>query len=357
MDIVVKLSKNYIDFTAQFIDPSGLIFSKQLVGSSTETSFVLNIDDNQIGEALEYRKVAIYAINPPNDQLIWSGYISDIQNDSKIATVICKEEKDYLAQKIIFVDKDYTSTSIPDMLTELINESNARDGGFNGNLTFETNLTANAGKEFKAGTTYADILDQAALLNGAEWTKSFNKIIFKTTIGADKTSGPSQVLLTSTRQNPNENNISNFLITRKGKSIITNLLGADSSSKSSKTGDTSIFGFIEASKRFDDGSLDAQTQELVDKSSVSQREVTLDANSEFLDFRDISVGDVVQVKIDYDSPLTQIDQPMTIIETTVAMVNKKPELAIKVAEETKPIADFVNFIKNLRGDLDRLELQ
>jgi hypothetical protein len=356
MDIVVKVSKNYVDFTAQFINPGGMNFSNQLVNFG-KMSFELDINDSQIGEILEKRKVAVYAIEGITDQLLWTGVIEDPVNDSKTVIVNCAEEKGYMRDKQVFTDKNYQTDSISDVLDELTSESNARDGGFNGSLTFSTNMTVDAEKEFTAGTSYAQILDELALLHDAEWTVRLNQIIFNETVGSDKTSGPDLILLTSTRQNPNENNVSNFSIKRNGRAITTSLMGKDSSGTSKKDGDTSVFGFIEKSENFDDGNLDTQTQELVNKRSVTQREITLDVVSNFVDFRDIDVGDLIKLKIDYESPLAQIDDSLKVVEKTVAFVNKKPRVGVRVAKLAKPIDDFTNFLRKLNTRVGRLELQ
>lgn len=231
-----------------------------------------SINDDQLGEILEYKKVGIYTIGGIQDILVWTGYVADIENDLREANVIIEEEKGFLNHKIIFSDKNYSSTTVPNMLANLVSEANARSGGFEGLLTYSTNLTAVTEKEFKEGTTYADILDQVAQQLDAEWTVHLNEIIFKDTLGSDKTSGSGQILLESKQSDPNASNITNILIKRNGKAIATRALGIDSSTTSDKTGDTAVFGSIERAQRFDDGGLANQTQEYVDKKSVSQRE-------------------------------------------------------------------------------------
>lgn len=360
MDIVLKISDDYTPATmrAQFINPAGVDFEKELADSGKLT-FLVDIFDPQIAEIIEMRsKVALYSIDSGEDTLLWSGYVLDPSNDVKTCTIVCGDEKDWLRNKIIFGDYDWTSTTVTDALTALVNEINGRKGANEGDLTFETDLTDVVGKEYKEGQNAFDIVQEIAQKFGAEFDVSLNKIIVKTTIGTDRTQANDDfVQLVWNNDSPNENNITNITSKRFGKQIATRLIGrGQGGAKSQVVGDTATFGSIERSESFNDGDVASQSQEYVDKHSVpqTQREFDVELSDEMA--KAISVGDLVSVKIIHGSPLVDADGSLKILFKRVIFENKKPSVFVKVASEAQPIMDFKNFISKLNNSVKRLQL-
>lgn len=360
MDLVFKFSTDYSDAntSGQIINPNDISFTKELENSGNLT-FKLPLSHPQISEIIEQKKVAVYSIESGSDVLIWSGYISEIENDFAYATVRCQDEKDFLRNKMIFVDKTWNATNMTTVLTALTTEANARKGASEGSLSFSTGLGAtNAKKDFVAGTSYFDILKEIAAALDAEWTVSLNVIMFETTIGTDRTiSGANYLEFIWNKDSPNENNITSIKTLRKGSEIATRVYGKDPAGATSTiVGDTSIFGSIERSVAMDDGNVATQTQEYINKHEVSQieREFTVNVAETLLE--EINVGDLVVVKIIHGSVLVDANENLKIIQQQVTFENKKPTITLKLSTSSKEVSSMANFLSSLNRRVKRFEL-
>lgn len=357
MDLVVKISTDYITHTAQFINPEDIIYSEELVNNGT-MSFKVNIFDPQISELFEFRKVELYSIENGADSLLWTGYIEDLNNDEDFVFVKCQDEKDFLKTKQLFSDKGWGATSISDALSVMVTEANIRKGANEGDLSFTTALTNNVDKDFKAGDSYFSILKELAGLFDVQWRVEKNEIIFETTVGTDRTiSGADFFEFVWNVNSPNENNVTSFFNKRGGAQIATRVLGKDKSgSTSEKFGDTDLFGSVERFKSFNDGSLATQTQEYVDKRDSSQLEREFDVRVTEAQFVALSIGDLVKVRMIHGSPLVDTNTSLKIINKKSSFKNKKPTLSIKVSAESKEIVSMVNFLSDLTNRTRSLEL-
>jgi hypothetical protein len=144
MDIVLKISTDYTaaNTIAQFINPIDLKFEEELVNTGN-ASFRVSLSDLQIDSLLEMRKVAIYAIEDGEDSILWSGYIENIENDFGYAIVKCQDEKDFLRNKMILADKDWTAVDITTAFGVLISEVNSRKGVNEGDNSLTALNTSN----------------------------------------------------------------------------------------------------------------------------------------------------------------------------------------------------------------------
>lgn len=360
MDIVLKISTDYTaaNTIAQFINPIDLKFEEELVNTGN-ASFRVSLSDLQIDSLLEMRKVAIYAIEDGEDSILWSGYIENIENDFGYAIVKCQDEKDFLRNKMILADKDWTAVDITTAFGVLISEVNSRKGANEGNLSFISDIgSTTIAKKFTAGTSYFDILKEISDALEAEWRVDLNVITFNDAIGTDRTiSGDGYIEFIWNNESPNENNITKFKNTRNGKQIGTLVLGrSPDGSTATITGDTSIFGSIERSIPMDDGSVTEQTQAYVDKHEVSQLERDFSVNVTEEEARIIQVGDTVKVKVIHGSVLADADANLRVIKKQATFENKKPTITLKLSTDAKEVLSMANFLADLNRRVKRFEL-
>jgi hypothetical protein len=359
MDVVLKISNDYTPATtiSQFIDPAGLSFSDELVNTGS-LNFTVPLDDEQIGSVLEFKKVALYAIENGNDNFLWSGYVDQIENDFGYATVRCGDEKDFLRNKMLFGSVDWTSVNLQTAMTAIINQANSRKGPNEGLLTFTTTAGAmNIGKKFSDGTSYYDLITQICAALKLEWKVLFNQIYIQQNIGTDRSlPGPNYRQFIWNNNSPNENTITKFKNTRPGKDIATHVLGKGSGGVSVIAGDKSVYGSIERSVSMDDGNIATQTQAYVDAHQVSQIERDMDVIVDDIDARNLMVGDTVAVKIIHGSVLADTSENLKIIQRNFVFENKKPTVTVNVAKVAKQVSSMENFLADLNRRVKRFEL-
>jgi hypothetical protein len=359
MNTVIKISNDYTEssYLAQFPNPDSISFSKELAGVG-KMSFDLDIFNLDLDSIIEYKKVALYSVESGLDTLLWSGYIIDPQNDFNFVSIKCGDEKDFLRNKILFSDKDWTTTTINDALSEMVSEANARKGPNEGNLTYETDLTDLVEKEFKAGTTYYNVLKEIAEFLNADFDVILNKIMMKTTIGTDRTiSGDDFISFIWNIGSPNENNITSFKNKRNSSQIATRGLSRVTDTLVfTGVGDLEVFGSIERAASFTGGNIPDQIQSFVDNRDFSQIERGFDVEVSEEEFLKLNVGDLIPVRVIHGSPLADVDTALRIIQKRAAFENKKPVMTVKVSKESKEVVDIVNFLSGLNSRTKKLEL-
>ena len=356
-NFVIKISEDYTDSTieAQFINPFDIKYIEELLDTN-DLEFTLDINDPQIASIIEYKKVTLYEVGSNVDTLLWTGYVSNPSNDFERMFVICSDEKRYMQKKVIYEDKNWSSISIDTILSTLVTEANTRSGGLHGDLTYETSLTDVITKDFKKGTTYFDILQQLAETLGAEWRVEENKIIFETIIGEDKTSGANFVELISNRTSPVESNIAGYKSQRNGNFISTAVIGKDGSGYSEQDDNTATFGYVESSQSFSDGDLIAQTTEYLNERKVSQAEIELIINPNTLDYRDVSIGDRVHIRINHNNPFIDLNNDVIVLEKIVEIKERQAIASLKVGVSKKRVLTPQNFLAKIDKRLKTLEL-
>lgn len=357
-DFVLKISTDFTDATieAQLMNPSDIKYTEELLDTNN-LEFTLDINDPQIASIIEYKKVCLYEVGNNEDTLIWSGYISNPSNDFERVFVICSDEKRYLQKKIIYQDKSWAGVAIGTILNTLVTEANARSGGLHGNFTYETDLALTVTKDFKKGSTYFEILQQLAETLDAEWKVTQNKIIFKSTIGEDKTSGADFIEFSSDRAVGIGNTITGYKAQRYGNNILTAVIGKDDAGYSEQEDNTGVFGFLEGSESFSDGDLVAQTTEFLNEKKVSQIEIELIIDPNAIDYRSVNVGDLVHVRIAHGSPLIDLEDNLIILEKLVEVKNKQAIASVKVAIAKKKVLTPQNFLAKLDKRVKTLELK
>lgn len=358
MNIVIKISDDYTaaTTTAQIINPDDLRFIDELVNSGS-LSFRIPLSSVHIGSIIEFKKVALYAIEGGKDHLLWSGYIDVIENDFTDAFVRCGDEKDFLRNKIIFGNKNWAATNISTAISSILTEANSRKGPTEGLLTLETELTSNVGKQFTQGTTYFDILSELSDALNFEWSVRFNKIYIKTTIGTDRTvAGLDYFQFIWNKNSPNENSILSFKNTRNSREIATHVIGKGGAGISIIAGDKSIYGSIERSISMDQGNIATQTQEYINSHQVSQIERDFNTIIDDEMARKIQIGDLVSVRIIHDSALVDTIASLKVIQKDFIFENKRPTIIFKLATLRKEVANAANFLAELNRRVKRIEL-
>lgn len=356
MSFVIKISNDYLNPTAQFIDPPNIRFEDQIenIGSMT---FTLALDDPQLYLIAPYKKIALYEITGGDDVLIWSGFVERIEATFDGVEILSRTEKGFLAEKLIFEEKNLSNEPIEDFLDTLVTEANARSGGVRGELSYETNLSENITKLFTKGTSYLSILNELAVLFECEWTVSLNEIIFKDTIGMDRTSGENFIELVSTLTSPVENNITQITSVLDGREITTSLIGKASSSYEQANANTDAFGHVERLKSFGDGSLAELVAAELETSSIAQLELTLDINTTKINYRNANIGDLLAVRIDRNNVFLDLDDSLKVIRKIVSIENGQPVLFLTVSNAKKKVVTADNVIGELAEVVRRLELQ
>ncbi|MES2395072.1 MAG: hypothetical protein V4549_03675 [Bacteroidota bacterium] len=359
MDVVLKISNDYTPETtqAQFINPSDLNFSQELVNSGT-LGFTLALSDHQISSIIEMKKATLYSIEDGTDKLLWSGYLDEIVNDFGYVFIKCGDEKDFLRSKMTFGDIHWAGISVQTGMTALLNEVNLRRGPNEGLLTLETDVGATIiGKDFSTGTSLFDIIDQFTQALNLEWKVLFNKIYIKTTVGIDRSiAGANYIQVIWNNQSPNENTITSFKNSRRSRDIATSIIGKSNSGIAVYAGDLSTYGSVERSISMDPGILATQTQEYVQKHQNSQIERDIGIIISDEEARIIEVGDLVAVKIIHGSPLADADTNLKVIQKGAVFENKKPTVTIKLATDTKEVSSMQNFLASLNRRIKRFEL-
>lgn len=356
MDFVVKISNDYIAIDTQIVNPNDLAFEKELKGTG-KLDFTITIDNPQIAFIIQFKKVALYAVEDGADELLWSGYIENLDIDFDVVKVTCYDEKKFMDKKILFSNKTWVDP-IGDILAELVNESNTRDSGSRGNLSYNTDLGDTVTKDYAKGTKYSSIIGEVADLLNAEWDVVLNEIRVTTSIGTDKTSGPGFLELVSNINSPSENNIISYRQIRSGRDIVTSVIGKDSAAETTATANTAEFGHVEAVQTFSgSSSLADQTAASIAESSVSQGYTEITVDSQSIDFREIEVGDTLAVRVERNNELLDIDDTVKILGKSVSLSDNTPMMTLKFGDIKKPITSPQNFMANLKKDIDSLKLQ
>ena len=360
MELVIKVSTDYTENTiiAQFINPIGLKFNRELVNSGS-LSFQVSITDLQLAQVIEFKKVALYAIDQGEDKPIWTGYISEIVNDFAWVYITCGDEKDFMRNKIISGSRDWMNVNLVTVLSSMVSEANQRKGTNELALSYLTdspNLMVK--KKFSYGVTFFDAIREITEALGLEWKVFLNKIIVKQSIGIDRSvASPDYFEFVWNNQSPIENNITKFKNTRWVNGIATWVIGkASGGGVSVISGDKSLFGSIERVYPMDDGDVQSQTQEYVNKHQTSQLEREFEVQIDAEEAINVDVGDLVKIRIIHGSPLVDADTAVKIIEKTAVFENKVPTITIKVATETKEVKNMANFLTELNRRLRRVEL-
>lgn len=356
MDVVLKISEDYITPVSQIINPPDVAFTDELL-STGQMNFRLSVDDSQVAFIKPYNKVQLFTIENGVDTLQWSGYIDRPKFDLENFVVECADEKRFMENKVIFEDKSYSSISVSDILSELVTEANTRSGGTRGNLSYETDLTDLITKEFSEGTDYYSIINTIAKELEAEWYVRNNKIILKQTIGTDRTVEPNFLEFVSNIGSMNESNIANITGTIDGSSVVTSLIGKAGAAKVTKTQNTSEFGHVERSNTFPEGDLSDQVDGFMNVRSASQREVSIEVNPDRVDFKNVNVGDLVKLRIERNNLLIDLEANVKVISRTVRFVDKKAQLDVKLGTVSKEVLTTENFLAELQRRVKALELQ
>lgn len=356
MDIVLKISEDFVTPLAQFINPPDVQFTEELLSTGT-MSFSLSVNNSQIAFIKPFNKVQLYVIENGVDSLQWSGYIEKPRFDLDNLIVECADEKRFMENKLIFEDKNYASISVADILQQLVDEANARSAGVKGNLSYETNLTDLMTKQFSEGTDYYSIINTIARELEAEWYVRENKIILKQTIGTNRTVDPNFLEFVSNIGSMNESNIANITGTIDGSAVVTSIIGKAGAAIVKKEQNTSEFGHIERPKTFPEGDLSDQVDSYMNIRSASQREISIEVNPVRVDFRTANVGDLVKIRIERNNLLLDLEQNVKIVSRTVNFVNKQPQLRVRVGTVTKEVLTTENFLAELQRRVKALELQ
>jgi len=351
MDTIIKISADFETFTAQFTNVDSLEYQEELADTGF-LKFTLPISDPQLDAVFEFQKVSLYTPSGFDDILLWTGFISRIEYGINQVSIECGDGKKFLRKKIIYADKTFTGVTIDSILNTLVTESNSRSGE---NMTYTTDLTSTVTKDFIKGAKYYDILTEIALLLNAEWKVEKEEIIFKSTIGEDKSTGVNFTELISSKENPNETNLESLLITRSTDELYTSVIGKDNTTYSEKNAST-IYGRLETLESFSDGDLSTQTQAFLDEHKISQQEITVEVAEVSIDFQDVNIGDVLQLRIEQGITYIDITEDVIVLSKTVKFTNGTPVLDLKVGTAKKQIESASNYFGNIQQRLDKLEL-
>jgi hypothetical protein len=344
---IIKASSDFENNFAQWIHPNDIRFTEE-IEKQDKLTFTLPIKDTQILSLKEFSKITLEITDGITDDLIWSGFVRSISNDLKEWTIECSDGKWYMSKKIIFETKGYSSEPISNILEELTSEANTREGSTL--LNYNTDSSDVVTKGFPVGTNYLTILNEICESLDLEWYMSKGVIIVGT-IG-----GSSEVELINDIDNPAINNI-NIKQERNADTLYNNVFVKSKINSSSDFDAASIsnFGSIEKKELINEGSLLAAAENIIANSKDSQRTIDINIADSTIDFRDVKLGDWLQLTINQNNALIDVNESVRVIQRTVQWNNTIPILSLKVSSTTTKIDSPANKLANISNQIQNLQ--
>ncbi len=359
MIILEVLKNDYSEVITQIIEPRNLFFEQQ-INETRLLSFDFDGDDKLGKELIQYQKVRLYDENCNGRKLIWTGFISDIEATMNINKVICYDSLRYLKRKIyidnssIFNDKSYFEKTVSFIMSDLMGVCNARSGE---NLTVSSSSTKKISYDYKAGVTLWRVANDLAKEINGEFKMQDNLLIIEENIGVDQSEGLDIVEFVIDCDSPQSNNISNYKVNYNGQEISTFVYGQSSNnSRYKKTGNTSIFGYIEKAIRVPDG---VNSQSYMDTESLRRSETiktfSFDVDPFSFDYTRINIGDIVRLRVNTLNPLANIWGKFKVQYKRIEYVNGIAVAKYRVGKTPLEILDNNQYISDLEDRVQNLE--
>jgi len=296
----------------------------------------------------EYRRVKINMLVDSIEKTMFDGVIRGFEANLVKTTIRCESFEHYFDRRLLATDQSFVSQSVNTIIQWLLTTIN---GAYNSGITLDCGITTLTSKQYKRGESFLKVLKDLAE-NGFEFTIIDKVLIFKNTIGIDRTTGDNFVEYRYDINEPDDRSIDNVKMTVDGKELANGVLWKADTAYTYTSDAPSIadFGLLEASfsTSWDDT---ATSQSYLDDHKVSLSEFDVDTNTN--DFFQTDLGDLVSVYIYVGNDVMFFDGSMKVIEKSytsgdLARINFKLWVSVvKSKDIIEQIGDVQNRLKTL----------
>lgn len=193
----------------------------------------------------EYRRIKINMIVGNTEKTMFDGVIRGFEANLNKTRVICESFEHYLERRLLGGDYTFTGQTIDYIIQGLLNNLNS---AYASGITLDCGITTLTTKTYKQGESFLKVLKDLAG-NGFEFTIIDKVLIFKTTIGIDRTTSDNFVEYRYDINEPDDRSIDNVTMTVDGKELSNGVFGKAGATDTYLTDATSIteFGLLESS--------------------------------------------------------------------------------------------------------------
>lgn len=299
----------------------------------------------------EYRRVKINMVLDNTEKTMFDGVIRWFDADLSKTTVRCESFEHYFERRLLGGDYTFTGQTIQYIIQGLLNNLN---GAYNSGITLDCTITTTTTKEYKRGESFLKVLKDLAG-NGYEFIVRDKVLVFRETIGIDRTAWDNFVEYRYDANEPDDRSINTVKMTSDGKELANGVLGKAWSAYTYDTDAPSIteFGLLEASfsTSWDDT---ATAQSYLNDHKASLSEFDIEAITQ--DFFEADLGDVVSVYIYVGNDVMFFDWSMKVIEKSYK-AGDLARVGYRLGVSTVRAKDIIEQIGELHGRLKSLELK
>jgi len=350
--LTVLISTNFENVITTIFEPQSVSFSKKLFGSGT-LKFSIKTRDVKVENIKQFNKIQLFYNDGKSETEMFNGYIANLEVDLSNIAITCFCGRELLKRKYNPSTTDQTAKTPIEIIQWLIDESNYRDN--TNKLTLSSNLirpiTITAEK-----TNYNSIIDNVVDMVSGQWYVDKNNIVALDRIGENKLDQNNYFELVSSLRNPNSSNILNLKATLESTSIVTNLWAKNNTGTIRKRKNVDEFGSIEMFNTFEDGDLETQATEFINKRSTPMRSYSLEVDRT-IGINDVNVGDSIWLRVEQEISLLDTFEPYVITEKTVSFDYGKPLLKLELSNDDLPkndIASSLSYMNQRIIDLENL---
>jgi len=342
--IQVKIyDKNHNPLTTFNVGEYSSLSYRKTLGQIGEASFTLELTNQKVTEAntRNYNRIEI----THDDHFEWSGYIIKKRVTFNTVTIQCKETIGILAKRLT-VDHSVNNGNPITLLGNLITAMNIID---NTGITLgDTDAFANINMTFNQQDMFSVVQAIAEVCQAQFKVDNAGKLIFKTSIGVDRSS---EVSFKYNVLQPQLATILNFDVEDDGDNLVSRSWGKNDPVISQQDDATLItkYGVIEKFTTFSEANnasmLDKQTQSILSDTLYTPTIVITPYQED-----DFDIGDTVNINI--QNKLISINGNFQILDKSVKIVNSEKQISIKINKLPKDITDS---IKSLQRSINLIE--
>lgn len=169
----------------------------------------------------EYRRVKITMVAENTEKTMFDGVIRGLDADLSKTTLRCESFEHYLERRLLGGDYSFTGQTIQNIIQGLLNNLNS---AYNSGITLDCSITTTTTKEYKRGESFLKVLKDLAG-NGYEFIVQDKVLIFRETIGVDRSVGDGFVQYRYDVNEPDDRSINTVKMTNDGKELANGVLG------------------------------------------------------------------------------------------------------------------------------------
>lgn len=193
----------------------------------------------------EYRRIKINMLVDNTEKTMFDGVIRGFEANLVKTTIRCESFEHYFDRRLLATDQSFVAQSVNTIIQGLLTTIN---GAYNSGITLDCGITTLTSKQYKRGESFLKVLKDLAE-NGFEFSIVDKVLIFKNTIGIDRTTGDNFVEYRYDINEPDDRSIDNVKMTVDGKDLANGVLGKADTAYTYTSDAPSIaeFGMLEAS--------------------------------------------------------------------------------------------------------------